>query len=166
MHAALQAGPLLAYAVVLLVCWGDAVLPVLPSETTVLAGGVLCSQGSLDLLPLLSMAALGAVAGDLTAAAVGRRMPEKPRERGRLSRLVRRVLAGTERRLHAGLTRHPYAVLLVARFVPGGRTAVTVSAGRAAVPLTRLLAPVAAAGLVWASAVSLVGRGGGTLLWG
>ena len=45
MHAALLAGPVLAYVVVLLVCYGDAVFPLLPSETTVLAGGVLCSQG-------------------------------------------------------------------------------------------------------------------------
>jgi len=164
--AALQAGPVLAYVVVLLVCWGDAVLPVLPSETTVLAGGVLCSQGTLDLAPLLAAAALGAVAGDLTAAAVGGRLPERPHERGRLSRLLRRLLGSVERRLHTGLDRHPYAVLLVARFVPGGRTAVTLSAGRSALPLPGLIAPIAAAGLVWASTVSLVGRGGGSLLVG
>ena len=157
MEAALQAGPVLAYVVVLAVCWGDAVLPVLPSETTVLAGGVLCSQGALDLGPLLAMAAAGAVAGDLTAVAAGGRLPERPRERGRLSRVLGRILAGTERRVHAGLARHPYVVLLVARFVPGGRTAVTVSAGRSAVPLARLVAPIAAAGLVWAVVVSLVG---------
>ena len=169
MHAVLQAGPLLAYVVVLLVCWGDAVLPVLPSETTVLAGGVLVSQGVLDLTPLLLMAAAGAMAGDLTAAVVGGRLPARPREGGRfagLRRLTARVLDVTERRLHRGLTRHPYLVLLVARFVPGGRTAVTVSAGRSALPLAALVAPIAAAGLVWAAAVSLVGRSGGTLLVG
>ena len=166
MSAVLQAGPLLAYAVVLFVCWGDAVLPVLPSEATVLAGGVLVSQGTLDLWPLLATAALGAMAGDLTAAAVGGRLPTRPRERGRLTRLAGRVLGATERRLHSGLARHPYLVLLVARFVPGGRSAVTVSAGRSAVPLAGLGAPIAAAGLVWAVAVSLVGRSGGSLLVG
>ena len=166
MQAAVQAGPLLAYVVVLLVCWGDAVLPVLPSETTVLAGGVLVSQGLLDLGPLLVTAAAGAVAGDLTAAVVGGRLPSRPRERGRLTRLVGRALAATEHRLQRTLARHPYLVLLVARFVPGGRTAVTVSAGRSALPLARLVAPIAAAGLVWAVAVSLVGRSGGSLFVG
>ena len=81
MDAALQAGPVLAYVVVLLVCYGDAVFPLLPSETTVLAGGVLCSQGHLELAPLLAMAALGTIAGDLTAAALGRRYPTGPRTR-------------------------------------------------------------------------------------
>ena len=166
MHGALNAGPVIAYVVVLAVCWGDALLPVLPSETTVLAGGALCSQGALDLGPLLAMAAVGAVAGDLTAAVAGSRLPERPRDRGRLSRLLGRVLAGTERRVDAGLARHPYAVLLAARFVPGGRTAVTVCAGRSAVPLASLAAPIAAAGLAWAVVVSLVGRCGGSLLAG
>ena len=166
MDAALQAGPLLAYVVVLLVCWGDAVLPVLPSETTVLAGGVLCSQGALDLWPLLGSAAAGAIAGDLTAAVLGGRLPDEPRERGRWTRLLRRLLTRVERWLHDGLTRHPYVVLLLARFVPGGRTAVTVSAGRSAVPLSALVLPVAAAGLVWAAAVAIVGRSGGSLLVG
>ena len=166
MAAVLQAGPLLAYLVVLLVCWGDAVLPVLPSETTVLAGGVLCSQGTLDLGPLLGVAAVGAIAGDLTAAVVGGRLPDEPRERGRLTRLLRRWLTAVERRLHSGLARHPYVVLLVARFVPGGRTAVTVSAGRSALPISALVLPVAAAGLIGAAAVAMVGRSGGSLFVG
>ena len=166
MDAALQAGPVLAYVVVLLVCYGDAVFPLLPSETTVLAGGVLCSQGQLELAPLLAMAALGTIAGDLTAAALGRRLPERPRERGRLSRVLCRLMVGAEGRLHNALARHPYAVLLVARFVPGGRTAVTVSAGRSSVSLARLVAPITTAGVAWAAAVSFLGRGGGSLLVG
>ena len=112
------------------------------------------------------MAAIGTVAGDLTAAALGRRLPEKPRERGRLSRVLGRFIAGTEGRLHTGLARHPYAVLLIARFVPGGRTAVTISAGRSSPSLTKLVAPMATAGLAWAAAISLLGSGGGSLLVG
>jgi membrane-associated protein len=155
----------LVYLAVLLVCWGDAFLPILPSETTVMAAGALTVQGHLDLVPLVGSAALGAVAGDMTSATLGRLLPRRDnraaRRRGRVQQLAR--VMGEN--LRSRVEHHLYPLLLLARFIPGGRTAVTLGLGRSALPLVRLLAPLAVAGTLWALITSLAGRVGATLLF-
>jgi membrane protein DedA with SNARE-associated domain len=161
----LETAPPLVYLAVLLVCWGDAFLPVLPSETTVVAAGALTVHGDLDLVPLIGSAALGALSGDLTSATLGRVLPRRDhraaRPRGRVRQLARAIGAGLQSRVQHNL----YLVLLLARFIPGGRTAVTVGLGRSALPMARLLAPLAVAGTLWALITSLAGRVGATLVF-
>ena len=160
----LDSAPPLVYLVVLLVCWGDAFLPVLPSETTVMAAGALTIQGDLDLVPLFGAAALGAVSGDMTSATLGRLLPRRDNRaagpRGRVGQATRAIAAF----LQSHVTCNLYLVLLVARFIPGGRTAVTLGLGRSGLPMARLLAPLALAGTLWALITSVAGRVGATLV--
>jgi membrane-associated protein len=58
-----------------------------------------------------------------------------------------------------------YLALLLARYIPGGRTAVTLGLGRSALPMARLLAPLAVAGTLWALIFSLAGRVGAPLVF-
>lgn len=161
----LDSAPPLVYLVVLLVCWGDAFLPVLPSETTVMAAGALTAHGDLDLVPLIGAAALGAVSGDMTSATLGRLLPRHDNRaagpRGRVGQLTRSIGAN----LQSHVERNLYLVLLLARFIPGGRTAVTLGLGRSALPMARLIAPLAVAGTVWALITSVAGRVGATLVF-
>jgi membrane-associated protein len=161
----LESAPPLVYLAVLLVCWGDAFLPVLPSETTVMAAGALTVHGHLELAPLIGSAALGAVSGDMTSATLGRVLPRRDnraaRPPGRVRRLTRAIGAALQSRVQHNL----YLVLLLARFIPGGRTAVTLGLGRSALPMARLLAPLAVAGTLWALIISLAGRVGATLVF-
>jgi membrane-associated protein len=161
----LESAPPLVYLAVLLVCWGDAFLPVLPSETTVMAAGALTVHGNLDLVPLIGSAALGAVCGDMTSATLGRVLPRRDnraaRSRGRVRQRIRAIGAALQSRVEHNV----YLVLLLARFIPGGRTAVTLGLGRSALPMARLLAPLAVAGTLWALITSLAGRFGATLVF-
>jgi membrane protein DedA with SNARE-associated domain len=59
------------------------------------------------------------------------------------------------------LDRRGPALLIVARFIPGGRTASTFMAGRTAYPLARFTPPVVFAGVLWASFATLLGYIGG-----
>jgi membrane-associated protein len=160
----LDSAPPLVYLAVLLVCWGDAFLPVLPSETTVMAAGALTVHGHLDLVPLIGSAALGAVSGDLTSATLGRVLPRRDNRAARPRGRVRQLIGAVGANLQSHVQRNLYVVLLLARFIPGGRTAVTLGLGRSALPLARLLAPLAIAGTLWASLTSLAGRVGATLV--
>jgi membrane-associated protein len=161
----LESAPPLVYLAVLLVCWGDAILPILPSETTVMAAGALTVHGHLDLGPLIGSAALGAVSGDMTSATLGRVLPRRDnhaaRPRGRVRQLTRAIGADLQSRVEHNL----YLVLLLARGIPGGRTAVTLGLGRSALPMARLLAPLAVAGSLWALIFSLAGRVGAPLVF-
>jgi membrane-associated protein len=130
-----------------------------------MAAGALTVHRHLDLVPLIGSAALGAVSGDMTSATLGRVLPRRDNRaappRGRVRQLTRAIGSGLQSRVERNL----YLVLLLARFIPGGRTAVTLRLGRSALPMERLLAPLAVAGMLWAFVTSLAGRVGATLVF-
>jgi membrane-associated protein len=146
-----------SYAVIVGIAALDALVPVVPSETLAITGGVLAGLGELHLGTVIAAAAVGAFIGDSSAYLLGRKIGPPARERLFRGRRVRRVLAWAEVQL---AERGPY-LILIARFIPGGCTATTFTAGmvrfRAAVFFP--LAAVAAVG--WASYAVLLGYYGG-----
>jgi membrane-associated protein len=155
------------YAVILGVAALDAVLPLVPSETTVISAGVLAGAGDLQLGFVIAAGAAGAYAGDSSAYLLGRRADE------RFKRRLFRGDKGARRQAWAErmLERHGGPLIFGARFVPGGRTATTVSAGLLRMPWARFAAFAAAAALGWALYTALLGYIGGRAfednpLWG
>src|ERR671910_1482274 len=155
------------YAVILGVAALDAVLPLVPSETTVISAGVLAGAGDLQLGLVIAAGAAGAYAGDSSAYLLGRRADE------RFRRTLFRGDKGARRQAWAERTleRHGGPLIFGARFVPGGRTATTVSAGALRMRWARFAAFAAMAALGWASYAALMGYLGGRAfednpLWG
>ena len=145
------------YAVVLGVAALDAVVPLVPSETTVIAAGVLAGAGELSLALVLAVAAAGAFVGDSSAYFLGRTLGHKATPRLFSGEKARKRLAQAERIL---ASRGAY-VIVVSRFIPGGRTVTMVTAGltRMRVRTFSLFAALAAA--IWASYAGLLGYTGG-----
>ena len=141
------------YAVLLAVAALDALVPAVPSETSVIAAGVLAGAGDLSVGLVIAAAAAGAFAGDNASYAVGRTVGQRVRG-GRRARAAR---AWAERTLES---RGGY-LIVVARFVPGGRTAVTLTAGASRMAAARFAGFAAAAAIVWASYAALLGYAGG-----
>jgi membrane protein DedA with SNARE-associated domain len=147
------------YLLLAAVCAGDAVFPVLPSETIVIAAAVLAAQGHLSIVLVVIAAAVGALAGDNTAYAVGH---------GGLRRLADRLMSSEKnrRRLEWGreqLERRGVWIIVVARFIPGGRTATTYVAGTVGMPWkSRFLPADGVAASLWALYSSALGYFGGT----
>jgi membrane-associated protein len=155
------------YAVILAVAALDAVLPLVPSEATVISAGVLAGAGDLQLGFVIAAGAAGAYAGDSSAYWIGRRLDD------RLARRLFRGVKGARRRDWAERTleRHGGPVIFGARFVPGGRTATTVSAGLLRMRWPRFAAFAGAAAVGWAVYAALLGYLGGrafenNVLWG
>jgi membrane-associated protein len=145
------------YAAVLGVAALDAVLPLVPSETAVITAGVLAATGDLEIALVIAVAAVGAYIGDSSSYWLGR---------GLGTRLDRRFFRGeraARRREWAERTldRHGGPLILGARFVPGGRTATTLTAGIVRMRWLRFAGFAAAAGIAWASYAGLVGYIGG-----
>lgn len=145
------------YGAVLGVAALDAVLPVVPSETAVITAGVLAATGELLLLPVIAAAAVGAYLGDSSSYWLGRGLGT------RLDRTVFRRERAARRRAWAERTldRHGGPLIIGARFVPGGRTATTLTAGIVRMRWLRFAAFAAAAGVLWASYAGLIGYIGG-----
>jgi membrane protein DedA with SNARE-associated domain len=146
-----------AYAAILGIAALDAVFPLVPSETTVITGGVLAAAGELSLPLVVAAGAAGALGGDSTSYLAGGRLGGWAKRRLFRGERGRRSLGWAERTLEerGGL------LIVVARFVPGGRTAVTFTAGlvRFAAPRFVAFAALGAAG--WATYASLIGYLGG-----
>jgi len=146
-----------AYAVVFLLAVIDAVLPVVPSETAVITAGVVASSGDLALPLVIAAAALGAFAGDNLAYAIGRRYGARVRDRFFYREKAARRLDWAKRQLDE----RGGELIAVARFIPGGRTAVTLTAGLIRYPWPRFGLFDAIAALVWAGYATTLGYYGG-----
>jgi membrane protein DedA with SNARE-associated domain len=146
-----------AYVVVFLFSAIDAVLPIVPSETAVITAGVVASSGDLFLPIVIGAAALGAFAGDNLAYFLGRRYGARIKERFFSGEKAKRRVAWAERQL----TERGGELIAIGRFIPGGRTAVTLSAGTLRFPWHRFAFFDAIAAIVWALYAALLGFFGG-----
>ena len=146
-----------AYAIVFLLAFLDALVPVVPSETSVITGGVVAGAGDLSLWLLIPAAAAGAFCGDNTAYWIGRRFGRRATERFFSGEKAQKRVAWAEQQL----SERGGELIVVARFIPGGRTAVTLSAGTLRFRWRRFLLFDAAAALSWALYASLLGYFGG-----
>jgi membrane-associated protein len=152
----LLTGSLWTYPLLVGICAGDAVFPALPSETAMIVCGIQAGRGQLSLTWVIVFGALGAFIGDNTSYAIGRWVGEPVI--GRHFRRVRERLDWAKRFLEE---RGSY-VLVVARFVPGGRTATTFTSGVVRLPWHKEFAPfIAIAAVLWASYAALLGYLGG-----
>src|SRR4051812_24960869 len=145
-----------------LAVWGFAALdgffPAIPSETLVVTAGVFAASiGSPNLYVVIVVAALGAFVGDHLSYLLGR---------GAGGRMLDRIKPGTKRHAAVLWARRALAdrgglVLIVARYIPGGRTAVTLTMGSVRYPLRRFTPYAALAAVSWGLYCSLVGYIGG-----
>jgi membrane-associated protein len=146
------------YALVLGVAALDALVPLVPSETTAIAAGVLAGAGELSIALVLAAAAAGALAGDSSAYLLGRTLGgSRVAARVFSNEKGRRRLARAERIL---ASRGGY-VIVVSRFVPGGRTVTMLTAGLTRMRSRTFFLFAALAATIWASYAGLLGYVGG-----
>jgi membrane protein DedA with SNARE-associated domain len=146
------------YGVVLALALLDAVFPVVPSETAVIAAGVVAAQGDLNIGIVLAAAAVGALVGDNLTYLIGRKFGHRAAEKFLRGEKGRRGLAWASKTLdeRGGL------LIIVARFIPGGRIATMLAAGTVEYPWLRRFLPYdLIAATFWACYAGLLGYFGG-----
>jgi membrane protein DedA with SNARE-associated domain len=145
------------YALIVAIAALDAVFPVVPSEATVIAAAALAGTGELAFGLVFLAGAGGAVIGDNLAYLLGRL------GKGPLAGRLLRSPAWRERigRAEALLGERAGVIIVVSRFVPGGRTATMVSAGVVGLSWRRFAGYDLLAGAIWAGYAAAVGLVGG-----
>ena len=149
-------------AVVFVVAGLDALLPFMPSETTVVACGVAAAgTGRPHLALLIAAASAGAYLGDQASFRIGRRSTGSVEARLSHHR-ARRLHAWVRRLLHSrgGL------VIVFARYLPGGRSATALAAGVVGYPAVRFAWYSAIGVVAWAVEAALIGYLGGAVFTG
>jgi len=149
---------LISYVLAVLLPALDALIPLVPSETAVIALGV-ATAGSTDprIAVLVGLAACGAFLGDNATYLLGRRFGPAIAGRVFAGQRGARSRAWAQRSLDRFGTR----LIIGCRFIPGGRTAVTLSCGLVGYPRRRFVPATAGAAVIWASYAFLIGRLGG-----
>jgi membrane-associated protein len=151
-----------AYLIIFAIALLDAFFPVVPSETLVILGGVLASGDDPTLtLPLVILSGgLGALCGDNVSYSIGRFFA------GRIERWAAKTEKRRARREWAGRQIRERGMLLIitARFIPGGRTIVTLTCGATHQKWPRFFFATVVAAAIWATYAAMLGYVGGEAL--
>jgi membrane-associated protein len=150
------------YVALLALAAGDGMLPILPSETLVVTAGVYSAAGETSLALVIAAAAAGAFAGDHASYAIGRTAG---------ARLLRRTRPGSPRGkalnwARAQLDVRGGSILIVCRYIPGARTATTLTAGAVRHPLRSFSTFDGIAAVSWGAYCASVGYLGGSAFEG
>ncbi|MCW3839510.1 DedA family protein [Micromonospora yasonensis] len=145
------------YLVIIAVTAVDAFFPAIPGETVVITAAVFAAGGEPNLVAVIVTAALGALVGDHLSYAIGR---------GGGAHRLARLPADSRRRAGSAWARRAVdrrggMILTTARYVPGGRTAVTLTMGAVRYPRRCFLMYDALACGTWAIYCGLLGYFGG-----
>ena len=127
----------------------DSVVPAVPSETTVIIGGVAVATGDApySLWMVIAAGAAGAFIGDNLAYTIGRAFSARFQRRAeRKAKFRRRLRWATDQIRNRG-----GPLLISARFIPGGRSVLTLSSGITRQPRWWFVRWVALAALIWAT---------------
>jgi membrane-associated protein len=143
--------------VILAVAYLDSVIPIVPSETTLIIGGVAAGLHKQSLILVIIAGAVGAFLGDNSAYLIGRRASRwfdrradrKPKFKARMAKAAEQI------RLRGGV------LLVTARFIPGGRTALTLASGITHQPRKWFVGWIAIATTIWATYGAVLGFIGG-----
>jgi membrane protein DedA with SNARE-associated domain len=154
--------PLLVYGLVALFVFGEAALFlgfVLPGETTVIVGGVIASQGSINVTVLATLVVIAAIGGDSVGYLVGRRFGPQLLE----LRPIRKHRQELDDAL-VSLQRRGALYVFIGRFTSFLRAVMPGLAGMSRLEYRRFLVANASGGLLWGLGFTLLGYLGGKQL--
>ena len=141
-----EQAPALAYLSIMLLVAGDAVIPVLPGETTLNAASTVAANDELYLVLVIAAGALGAIIGDSLLFWIARR------NRHRIEPQIEKAKTDERVTTALGYLGDNRKVLLVfARYVPGLRFVVDATFGLSDLPYRQFLPWSALGGLLWAT---------------
>jgi membrane protein DedA with SNARE-associated domain len=146
-----EQAPAVAYLCITVLIAGDAVIPVLPGETTLNAASTVAASGELDLILVIIAGALGATVGDSALFWIARR------NRRRIEPHLQHAKADQRVASALGYLGDNRKILLVfARYVPGLRFVVNATFGLSELPYRQFVPWSALGAILWATYTCLL----------
>lgn len=148
-----QIPPLWAYASILVIAYGENVVPPIPGDMVVVFGGYLAAVGDLNLVVVILLSTIGGALGFMTMYAIGYRVGNAVFDPDRLKWLPKRKIG----RVRDWLNRWGFGVVAANRFLSGARSVISLTVGMAHThPLkTAVFATLSAA--VWTALIAYAG---------
>ncbi|MEM1270569.1 MAG: DedA family protein [Bacteroidota bacterium] len=145
--------PALIYAMLLVIAYGENVLPPIPGDMVVVFGGYLAGQGVLNLPAVVVLSTVGGALGFMTMFALGARAGETVRDPSQLRWFPKQGLLKASTSLQAwGI-----AVVYVNRFLSGLRSVISLAAGMAKMKSGPVWIASTVSSLVWCALIAYAG---------
>lgn len=145
--------PLWAYVLLLVVAYGENVLPPIPGDMLVVFSGYLAGIGRLDLGVVVLLATIGGALGFMTMYAVGYRIGNAVLDPDRLRWLPKGQIGKVEQ----WMRRWGYGIVAVNRFLSGFRSVISITVGMARMHAWKTAAFATFSALVWTALIAYAG---------
>jgi len=142
-----------AYAIILVISYGENVVPPIPGDMVVVFGGYLVGVGRLDFFLVVILSTIGGVLGFMTMYAIGYKIGDAVMDPLRLRWIPKDQIARAQR----WLEKWGYGIVAVNRFLSGLRSVISLTVGMAHTEpwITALFATLSA--LVWTALIAYGG---------
>jgi len=145
--------PSLMYLTVLVIAYGENVLPPIPGDMVVVFGGYLAGKTALSLPGVIALSTIGGAAGFMTMFYLGRRIGGAIRDPHRYRWLPKDQIATGER----WLSKWGYGLIAANRFLAGTRSVISLVAGMAHLPTRPVLLASSLSAAVWCGLIAWLG---------
>jgi membrane protein DedA with SNARE-associated domain len=145
--------PSLVYLTILLIAYGENVVPPIPGDMVVVFGGYLAGVSSLNIWAVILLSTIGGAAGFMTMFWLGNRLGEAIMDPRRFRWLPKdQIMVGRR-----WLRRWGYGLILANRFLSGTRSVISIVAGMAHMNTRRVLAAATTSAAVWTCLIAWIG---------
>lgn len=145
--------PFWAYVIILLIAYGENVLPPIPGDLVVVFGGYLAGIGRLSLAMVITLSAIGGAIGFMSMYAIGRHIGDAVFDPKRLRWLPKKRIGKARDWLH----RWGYGVVAANRFLSGARSVIALTVGMAKMNAWQTAAFAMLSATVWCALISYAG---------
>lgn len=145
--------PLWVYVTILLIAYGENVLPPIPGDMIVVFGGYLAGRGQVDLFVVVLLATIGGAIGFMTMYAIGHRLGYALLRSRRWRWLPHDQIAKAQRWLRSW----GYGIVAANRFLSGARSVIALSVGMAHMRAWPTAAFATLSALMWTALISFAG---------
>lgn len=142
-----------AYLTLLVVAYGENVLPPIPGDMVVVFAGYMAGLGLLHLGIVIALSTLGGALGFMSMYAVGYKLGRNVLNPDRLQWLPRQGFDRAQR----WLQQYGYGVIAANRFLSGARSVISLTAGMFQMDATRTAWWCTVSALVWTGLISYAG---------
>lgn len=145
--------PSLMYLIILVIAYGENVVPPIPGDMIVVFGGYLAGKAALSLTGVIVLSTIGGVAGFMTMFYLGRRLGSAIMQPDKYRWLPKDQIA-TGRRW---LNRWGYGLIAVNRFLSGTRSVISLVAGMARMQTRPVFVASTFSAAIWCGLIAWLG---------
>ncbi len=145
--------PFWSYIILLVIAWGENVIPPIPGDLVIVFSGYLAATGQLNLILVVLIATVGGAIGFMTMFIVGRAFGDAAMDPDRLQWLPKRRI----HRARSWLLKWGYALVGANRFLSGLRSVISFTVGAAKMNTWKTAVFATFSALVWTSLIAYLG---------